>query len=116
MASSCGPRGGERTGKSPVGRSNPGTKHTPLVDRHGVRTAIRTPGATASGHRPIIPAVLDFPGVGGKPGRPEEAADGLYADGGYDSDATRWLLAWLGIEPSSPGGRPLTAAGWARSA
>ncbi len=25
--------------------------------------------------------------------------DELYADRGYDSDGTRWLLAWLGIEP-----------------
>src|SRR5262249_7130383 len=29
----------------------------------------------------------------------KEMPDGLYADGGYDSDATRWLLAWLGIQP-----------------
>jgi len=23
----------------------------------------------------------------------------LYADRGYDSDATRWLLRWMGVEP-----------------
>jgi transposase len=43
--------------------------------------------------------VLDFPKVTGKPGRAKELPDELYADRGYDSDATRWLLAWLGIEP-----------------
>ena len=46
----------------------------------------------------IIPIVLDFPRVGGKVGRPKELPDELYADAGYDSEATRWLLAWLGIE------------------
>jgi transposase len=76
-----------------------GTKHTLLVDRHGVPLAIRTAGANASDHTQIIPAVLEFPHVGGQPGRPKELPDELYADRGYDSDATRWILAWLGIEP-----------------
>jgi transposase len=91
--------GGEQTGPSPVGRGKPGTKHTLLVDRHGVPLQIRTAGANVSDHRQIIPLVLDFPAVGGKPGRPKELPDVLYADRGYDSGATRWLLAWLGIEP-----------------
>ena len=43
--------------------------------------------------------VLDFPKVGGKPGRPKELPDEVYADRGYDSEATRGLLRWLGIEP-----------------
>jgi transposase len=91
--------GGELTGPSPVDRRKKGTKHTLLVDRHGVPLAIRTAGANASDHRQIIPLVLDFPKVGGKPGRPKELPDELYADRGYDSDDTRRLLAWLGIEP-----------------
>ena len=40
-----------------------------------------------------------FPRVGGKPGRPKERPDEVYADRGYDSEATRWILRWLGIEP-----------------
>lgn len=91
--------GGERTGPSPVDRGRPGTKHTLLVDRHGVPLAIRTAGANASDHTQIIPLVLDFPTVGGKPGRPKELPDELYADRGYDSEATRWILRWLGVEP-----------------
>ena len=91
--------GGEGTGPSPVGRGKRGTKHTLLVDRHGVRLAIRTDGANASDHTQIIPLVLDFPKVGGKPGRPKGMPDDLYADRGYDSDDTRWILRWLGIEP-----------------
>jgi transposase len=91
--------GGAMTGPNPTDRGDEGTKHTLLVDRHGVPLAIRTAGANASDHTQIIPLVLDFPKVGGKPGRPKDQPDELYADRGYDSDATRWLLAWLGIEP-----------------
>jgi transposase len=91
--------GGEGAGPSPVDRRKPGTKHTLLVDRHGVPLAVRSAGANVSDHRLILPTVLDFPKVGGKPGRPKELPDELYADRGYDSDGTRWLLAWLGIDP-----------------
>lgn len=91
--------GGEQTGPSPVDRGRPGTKHTLMVDRHGVPLAVRTTGANASDHTQIIPLVARFPRVGGKPGRPKERPDELYADRGYDSEATRWLLRWLGIEP-----------------
>jgi transposase len=91
--------GGELTGPSPVDRGKKGTKHTLLVDRHGAPLAIRAAGANASDHTQIVPVVLDFPKVGGKPGRPKEMPEELYADRGYDSDQTRALLAWLGIEP-----------------
>jgi transposase len=91
--------GGEATGPSPVDRRKKGSKHTLLVDRHGVPLVIRTAGANVSDHRQIIPVVLDFPKVRGKPGRPKELPDELYADRGYDSNGARALLAWLGIEP-----------------
>src|SRR5262249_15800737 len=91
--------GGDMTGPSPVDRRKKGSKPTLLVDRHGVPLAMRTAPANASDHRQIIPLVLDFPKVKGKPGRPKELPDELYADRGFDSDDTRWLLAWLGIEP-----------------
>ena len=91
--------GGEATGPSPVDRSRKGTKHTLLVDRHGAPLAIRTAGASASDHRQIVPLILDFPKVGGKPGRPKELPDEAYADRGFDCEGTRELLRWLGIEP-----------------
>jgi transposase len=91
--------GGEATGPSPVDRRRPGTKHTLMVDPSGVPLAIRTAGANASDHRQIIPLVLKFPQVGGKPGRPKELPDDAYTDRGYDSEATREFLRWLGIEP-----------------
>jgi transposase len=91
--------GGEQTGPSPVDRRKPGTKHTLMVSRSGVPLAIRTAGANKSDHTQIVPLVLDFPRVGGTRGRPKERPDELYADRGYDSEATRWLLRWMGIEP-----------------
>jgi transposase len=91
--------GGEQTGPSPVDRRKRGTKHTLMVNRAGVPLATRTAGANASDHTQILPVVMDFPRVGGKPGRPKELPDEVYADRGYDSEGTRGLLRWLGIEP-----------------
>jgi transposase len=91
--------GGDDTGKNPTDRGRKGTKHTLMVDRGGAPLAIKTAGANESDHTQIIPLVLDYPKVGGTPGRPKELPDELYADRGYDSDDTRWLLRWLGIEP-----------------
>jgi transposase len=91
--------GGEQTGPSPVDRRKSGTKHTLLVSTTGAPLAIRTAGANASDHTQIIPLVLDFPTVGGTPGRPKETPDVRYADRGYDSESTRRLLSWMGIEP-----------------
>jgi len=109
--------GGDETGPSPVDRRKSGTKHTLLVSDNGVPLSIRTAGANASDHTQIIPLVLDFPRVGGKPGRPKERPDVLYADRGYDSDATRWLLRWMGIEPrigkrNTPHGSGLGRVRW----
>ncbi len=91
--------GGEQTGPNPTDRGKLGTKHTLLVDRHGVPLAIRTTGANASDQQQILPLLLSFPKVGGKPGQPKQLPDELYADRGYDSDSTRVLLRWLGVEP-----------------
>src|SRR5579872_332023 len=74
--------GGELTGPSPVDRGKLGTKHTLLVDRHGVLLNIRTARANASDQTQIMPAIKDFPRVGGKPGRPREYPKRLYADRG----------------------------------
>jgi transposase len=109
--------GGEATGPSPVDRGRPGTKHTLMVDPSGVPLAIRTAGANASDHRQIIPLVLKFPEVGGKPGRPKELPDEAYADRGYDSEGTREFLRWLGIEPHiakrrTPNGSGLGKVRW----
>jgi len=91
--------GGEATGPSPVDRRKKGTKYTLLVDRDGVPLVIRAAAANRSDHQEILPTVVDCPLVGGKPGRPRTHAKKLYADAGYDCEATRSVLRWLGIEP-----------------
>lgn len=72
--------GGEATGPSPVDRSKPGTKHTFMVDRHGMPLAIRTAGANACDHTQIIPLVLDFP-ERNEPNRPKESSDATASTG-----------------------------------
>lgn len=91
--------GGEATGPSPVDRRKKGAKYTLLVDRDGVPLVIRTAPANRSDQREILPAVVSFPAVGGKPGRPRTHPEKLYADAGYNCKATRSILRWLGIEP-----------------
>lgn len=91
--------GGEATGPSPVDRRKRGTKYTLLVDRDGVPLVIRTAAANHSDQREILPTVVSFPTVGGKPGRPRTHPEKLYADAGYDCEATRSILRWLGVEP-----------------
>ena len=109
--------GGEATGPSPVDRRRPGTKHTVMVNKAGVPLVIRTARANASDHKQILPVILDFPKVGGTPGRPKELPDEAYADRGYDSEGTRTLLRWLGIEPhiakrKTPNGSGLGKVRW----
>lgn len=91
--------GGAATGPSPVDRRKKGTKFTLLVDRDGVPLVLHAAPANSSDHCEILPAVVDFPQVGGKPGRPRTHPKKLYGDAGFDCEATRSLLRWLGIEP-----------------
>ena len=90
---------GELTGPSPVDRAKPGTKHTLMVDSNGVPLAVRTVGSNRSDQQELIPLVVEFPHIKGKPGRPKELPDTVIADAGYDDEAARNLLRWLGIEP-----------------
>jgi transposase len=91
--------GGAASGPSPVDRRKKGTKYTLLVDRDGVPLVMRAVAANCSDQWEILPTVVSFPAVPGKPGRPRTHPDALYADAGYDCEATRQLLRWLGIEP-----------------
>jgi transposase len=93
------PGGGDDTGPNPTDRGKTGTKHTLLVDGNGVPLALRTTGANASDQKQLGPIIHAFPRVKGKPGRPKESPNAAYADRGYDSEANRLVLRWLGIEP-----------------
>jgi transposase len=91
--------GGDATGPSPVDRRKKGTKYTLLTDRDGVPLVIRAVPANRSDQLEILPTVVSFPVVGGKPGHPRTHPRKLYADAGFDCEATRSILRWLGIEP-----------------
>lgn len=109
--------GGDDTGPSPVDRRKKGTKYTLLVDRHGVPLVVQFASANTSDHRQILSTVAAFPEIGGKPGRPKTRPDRLYADAGYDSEVTRSILRFLGIEPfirkqKSPHGSQLGTIRW----
>ena len=109
--------GGEKTGPSPVDRRKKGTKYTLLVDAHGVPLVVQSASANTSDHQQLLSTTVEFPQVGGKPGRPKTHPDKLYADAGYDSDAARCILRFLGIEPfirqrNSPHGSHLGKIRW----
>jgi len=91
--------GGEETGPSPVDRRKKGTKFTLMVDRQGVPLVLRCALANRRDHQEILPTVVAYPEVGGRPGRPKTHPDKLFADAGYDCEATRTVLRFLGIEP-----------------
>lgn len=91
--------GGDATGPSPVDRAKLGTKFTLLVDGDGVPLVMHAAAANSSDHREALPTIVDFPEVGGKPGRPRKGPDKLYADAGYDNNALRDILRFIGIEP-----------------
>jgi len=93
------PGGGEKTGPNPTDRGKSGSKHTLMVDGNGVPLALHTSGSNVSDQVGIMPIVVAFPKVKGKPGRPKQLPDEAYADRGYDNEWTRLLLRWLGIEP-----------------
>ncbi len=90
---------GELTGPSPVDRAKPGTKHTLLVDKNGVPLAVKTAGSNRSDQKELLPLIVGFPRIKGQVGRPKELPDAVVADAGYDNDAARALLKWMGIEP-----------------
>ena len=92
--------GGDATGPSPVDRRKKGTKFTLLVDRDGVPLVIR---AVAGQSQRSLGDSADGRVVSrrGRASRDVRARipTKLYADAGYDCEATRSMLRWLGIEP-----------------
>ena len=93
------PGGGESTGPSPVNRGKKGTKYSVLTDKNGVPLVIRHNSAGTSDHVQIVPTVLDIEEHGFDLNDSDSPPNRAYADAGYDSEATRELLRYLGIEP-----------------
>jgi hypothetical protein len=91
--------GGDATGPSPVDRRKLGEKHSLVVDPNGVPLVIHNAPTNASDNGGILPGVADFPRIPGKRGRPRSQSDVLFADRGYDSEATSNAVRAKGIEP-----------------
>jgi transposase len=91
--------GGKKTGPSPVDRAKAGSKHHILVDGNGVPLAGRVTKANRNEITQLEKLVDQVPPVRGKPGRPRQRPDELYADRGYDSEAKRRALRTRGIRP-----------------
>lgn len=106
------PCGGEAAGKSPVDRGKQGTKRSVLVDGGGVPLACVS--APANRHdsvflRPTLEKLGRFEHRFGV-GLPDQIT--VHLDAGYDSKATRALLAKLGCQSViSIKGEPLQAGG-----
>ncbi len=67
------------------------------MNEDGARLVILRAAANESAQ--ILTAVSKFPKVRRQPGPPKQRFDELYPDRGYDCDATRDILRWLGIRP-----------------
>ncbi|MFE2244890.1 IS5 family transposase [Streptomyces virginiae] len=91
-SSRSGHEGRPKTGRSPVDRGRPGSKHRVICDANGVPLAVRLTGGNFNDMRELAPMLEALPPIRGKVGRPASLPSEVYADGGYDSRANRALL------------------------
>ena len=74
-----------------------------MTSRTGIPLAVTLSAANVHDLKQLFPLImLNFPRIGGLPGRPLELPLSVRADKGYDCGATRRLLRALGIEPHIP--------------
>jgi transposase len=93
------PEGGEDTGPNPTDRSKSGSKHHVMTDAQGIPLAATVTAANVNEVTQVFSVLTDLDPVGGKPGPKREKPERLQGDTGYDSEAVRQLLRWLGITP-----------------
>src|SRR5258708_7918121 len=91
--------GVEGSGPNPTDRSRPGVKHHVVVDGGGPPLLVDRTAANVPDVSHLRSLLASLPAVAGKPGRPRQRPDRLYADRGYDSDPHRSELRARGIEP-----------------
>jgi hypothetical protein len=73
-----------------------------LTDGGGVPLVTQVAAANDADVTTALPLVTSIPAVAGKPGHPKQKPDKLLGDKGFDCQALRTLLLWLGIEPEIP--------------
>jgi transposase len=91
--------GGGKTGPNPTDRRKPGSKHHVVTDANGVPLHFILTGANRHDVTQLIPLMDGIEPVAGKPGRPKQRPEEVYADRAYDSEKHREALRDRGIEP-----------------
>ena len=86
--------GGEKTGPNPTDRGKRGSKHHVVTDATGVPLNTSTTAANQHDVTQLLPLIDGIPPVAGKPGRPRQRPDEIYADRAYDSQPHR-IATWF---------------------
>ncbi|WP_244308619.1 IS5 family transposase [Streptomyces monomycini] len=92
-------KGGPKTGRSPVDRGRPGSKHHVICDATGIPLAVTLTGGNRNDVTQLIPLLAAIPRIRGKRGRPRQRPQEVYADRGYDHDCYRRQVWARGIKP-----------------
>jgi transposase len=95
----AGGEGRPKTGPSPVDRAKPGSNHHLITDAHGIPLAVSLTGLQRNKVTQPIPLIKAVPPVRGRPGRPRQRPEAIYADRGYDHDKYRRQVRDKGITP-----------------
>ena len=72
--------GGEKTGPNPTDRRKPGSKHHVVTDANGVPLKFILTAANRHDVTQLIPLIDGIEPVAGKPGRPKQRPEEVYAD------------------------------------
>ncbi|MGP8296408.1 IS5 family transposase [Streptomyces inhibens] len=92
-------KGGPKTGRSPVDRGRPGSKHHMICDATGIPLAATLTGGNRNDVTQLMPLLAAVPPIRGKRGRPRKRPKEIYADRGYDHDCYRRQVRAKGIKP-----------------
>ena len=102
-------RGRQRAQPGRPGRPGPNTTSSPTA---GIPLAVSLTGGNRNDVTQLMPLLDASRRCGASVGRPRRRPDTLFADRGYDHDATATSFAPAASGPRSPGAEPPTAPGW----
>jgi transposase len=94
--------GGVATGRSPMDRGKPGSKHHVITDADGIPLTCSETAANRNDISEMAPLVNALPAVAGKPGHPRREPDAFQGDLAYDSEPHRQGQRLMRIEPVLP--------------
>ncbi|MFD0340330.1 IS5 family transposase [Streptomyces sp. NPDC127117] len=93
------PKGGSKTGRSPVDRGRTGSKHHLITDATGIPLTATLTGGNRNDVTQLIPLLRSVPPARGRRGRHRRRPDAVLGDRGYDHDKYRRLVWDLGVKP-----------------